>query len=218
MKKVCLLGTSPTLSEAPLDDDTIEKWALNNMYNVVPVEKISRWFQIHSEESVRDVPDWEKYKGITVPIYMQEHYDEIPTSIKYPLDEMTKLFGYKLFRSTLDFMMALAIAEEYDVIYLYGVDMANNTEYAYQRPTLMYWIGRAIGMGIKIILPDNCDLLKNYFVYGYDDEKKTDFEIKAKARMAALTSQGRQAEKDYYLTKGAIDTFEYILRDIGVTP
>jgi hypothetical protein len=218
MKKVCLLGTSPTLPQAPMDDDTIEKWALNNMYHICPVEKISRWFQIHNEESVRDAPDWDKYKNITVPIYMQDHYPEIPTSVKFPLDEMVKLFGYKLFRSTLDFMMTMAIAEAYDVIYIYGVDMANNTEYAYQRPSLLFWIGQALGRGIKIIMPDDCDLLKNYFVYGYDDERKSDFEIKARARKATLEAQGRQGEKDYYLCKGAIDTFDFLLRDIGVTP
>lgn len=218
MKKVCLLGTSPTLPEAPMNDDSIEKWALNNMYHIVPAEKISRWFQIHSKESVQASTDWEKYKEITVPIYMQDHYEEIPSSVKYPLEEMTKLFGYKLFRSTLDFMMAIAIAEEYDEIHIYGVDMANNTEFAHQRPTLMYWIGRAIGMGIKIFLPDDCDLMKNYFVYGYDDEKKSDFETKARARKAKLEAQGRQGEKDYYLAKGAIDTFDFLLRDIGVTP
>ena len=217
MRKVCLLGTSSTLKDAPLSDTSFEFWALNNMYVSITLEGVTKWFQIHSESSVRASDQWEHFKKFppTVQIYMQKQHDEIPQSVAYPLDEIQAKYR-GLFQSTLDYMIALALYEgDINEIHIYGVDMATNTEYAYQRPSMYYWLGRAEQAGIKVVLPDNCDLLKCYYKYGYEDEKKSDIATKLRARHAELDRNGNAQMKDYYLSLGAKDTCAFYLREMG---
>ena len=104
-----------------------------------------------------------------------------PFQQKYPLDDVIKdcLSGLveinenreetvrKYFTSTFAYMMGLAIHEKFDVIELYGIDMENNTEYGYQRPCGEFWIGLALGRGIKVTLPEPC-LLCQAPLYGYE--------------------------------------------------
>ena len=221
-KKVCLLGTSNTLNQAPFNDSSFEFWALNDMYEMIPTKNITRWFEIHTrQEQERHVSKrasgsyLEGLKALTIPVYMQEHFEDVPTSIKYPLETMVEHFGRQYFKSTLDYMMALALYEGFEEIHLYGVNMADNIEYAHQRPSMEYWIGRAEGMGVKVVLPEGCDLMKGYFRYGYDEEKENDLLIKARTKSAELDRQSKEFMKNYYLSLGAKDTWDFILRELG---
>lgn len=220
-KKVCILGTASTLKEAPFNDNTLEFWALGDMFGSVPMQKISRWFEIHSrEENDKHIIRYtnqsqiEALKSLTIPVYMQEHYRDIPASIPYPLEEMANQYR-DLFRSTVDYMMALAIHENYDEIHMYGINMSTDGEYASQRPSLYYWLGQAEGRGIKIFLPAGCDLLKAYFRYGYDEEKENDLLIKARSKSAELAKNAAEFQKNYYLSLGAKDTWDFIQRELG---
>lgn len=216
-----MLGTSNTLKEAPFGDKSFEFWALNDMYAMIPTDNITRWFDIHLRHRI-DVyharvsgkNHIEELKALTIPIYMQEQHDDIPTSVKYPLEEMIKHFGRDYFQSTLDFMIALALHEGFNEIHIYGVNMAVNEEYAYQRPSMTYWLGRAEGMGVKIVLPEGCDILKQYFRYGYEEQKERDLLIKARAKSAELDRQAKEFMKNYYLATGAKDTWDFILREL----
>jgi len=221
-KKVCLLGTSNTLKEAPIHDKSFEFWALNDMFAVIPEGIATRWFEIHTRNNIEichtrnaaiDYLGW--FQKSTIPVYMQEKFDDIPASIKYPLEEITKYFGRQYFKSSLDYMMALALYEGFEEIHVYGVNMAVGDEYAYQKPSMEYWIGRAEGMGVKVVLPAGCDLMKGYFRYGYDEQKETDLLIKAQSKNAELARQAAEYQKNYYLSMGAKDTWDFILRELG---
>jgi hypothetical protein len=220
-KKVCLLGTSNTLKEAPFKDKSFEFWALNDMYAMIPKENITRWFEMHKREFI-DVyharisgkSHIEELRNLKIPIYMQEEHEDIPTSIKYPLEEMIKHFKRDYFQSTLDYMMAFALYEGFEKIHIYGVNMAINEEYVYQRASMSYWIGRAESMGVNVVLPKGCDLLKQYFRYGYEAEKESDLLIKARAKSAELDLQSKEFMKNYYLSLGAKDTWDFILREL----
>ena len=221
-KKVCLLGTSNTLKEAPLSDKSFEFWALNDMFSMIPKGVATRWFEIHSKKAREkhtprgaDISYLEGLASLNVPIYMQEQCQDIPTSIKYPRAEMVEHFGRQYFKSTLDYMIALALYEGFEEIHIYGVNMAYAEEYAHQKPSMEYWIGRAEGMGVKVVLPEGCDLLKGYFQYGYDEEKESDLLIKARTKSAELDRQGKEFMKNYYLSLGAKDTWDFILRELG---
>ena len=222
-KKVCLLGTSNTLNQAPFNDKSFEFWALNDMFVTLPEGLATRWFEFHDRkthethkprgDSNISYLDW--FRSATIPVYMQEHFEDIPASIKYPLETMVEHFGRQYFKSTLDYMMALALYEGFEEIHLYGVNMADNIEYAHQRPSMEYWIGRAEGMGVKVVLPEGCDLMKGYFRYGYDEERESDLLIKARTKSAELDRQSKEFMKNYYLSLGAKDTWDFILRELG---
>ncbi|MGE5404617.1 MAG: hypothetical protein ACM3PP_06725 [Candidatus Saccharibacteria bacterium] len=221
-KKVCLLGTSNTLKLAPLGDRSFEFWALNDMYDVVPVEMIDRWFDIHGRSTheshvsrASETRHIDGLRALTMPVYMQERFEDIPASVKYPLEEIIAHFNRQYFKSTLDYMLALALYEGFEEIHIYGVDMAAGSEYSHQKPSLEYWIGRAEGMGVKVVLPAGSDLLKAYFRYGYDEEKEGDLLIKARAKSAELAKNAAEFQKNYYLSLGAKDTWDFVLREFG---
>lgn len=220
MGKVCILGTAETLKEAPLNDSSFDFWALNDMYDVVSEERINRWFEIHSLFEIQDSVsrktgkshiEW--LKNCKIPVYMQDKHEDIPTSVKYPIDEILDRFGTDYFHSTIDYEIAIALYEGYKEIHIYGVNMAINEEYGYQRPSACFWLGVAKGMGVKVVLPKSCDLLKGYYRYGYNYLQQSDFEKKALSKITQLENESAQYQKNYYLAMGAKSAWEYILRE-----
>ena len=135
---------------------------------------------------------------------MQEHYEDIPASVAYPLEEMIEAYGiprigqeYRkdaYFTNSVSFMLALAIHEGADVIGIYGVDMAVLSEYNEQRPSCEYYIGVAKGRGIEILLPTEADLLKTRWIYGYEDEKKTAWELKLNKTVQEMQERKHQSD------------------------
>jgi hypothetical protein len=115
------------------------------------------------------------------PIYMLEKYDGIPQAIAYPLREVVDNLlanfrhtpsvtwrnddGY--FTSTVAYAIALGIYKGYTAIEFYGVEMAINTEYLYQRPCVAFWIGLAIGKDIKITFNGS---MFDSPLYGYEGD------------------------------------------------
>ena len=117
------------------------------------------------------------------PIYMQEVDPEVPASVKYPKDEIVARFlpdyrrivdggeeQIEYFGSSVEYMLALALYEDYDEIQIWGVEMASNTEYRDQRASGSFWLGVA-GQHAKLVLPANCSLLKGP-LYGYGQVPK----------------------------------------------
>ena len=85
-------------------------------------------------------------------------------------------------------MIAMAIYEGFDVIHLYGVDMAVGSEYEKQRPSCEFWMGVAKELGIKLYIPDQSDLLKCLCVYGRST-KMEPFVLKMNDRKKFQTAQ-----------------------------
>ena len=183
-KKLAMVGYANSWREAPFKDKSFEIWIMNNMYNIAP--RFDRVFDIHDLDEIQNRPQksdepkhYETIKTLPKPIYMQDHYDEIPASVKYPLDEMIKEFyipeamGDKLFTTcTVTHMLALAIYEGFEEIHLYGIDEAVDSEYVDEMPGVLYWLGVAYGKGIKIVISPNSPLLKGFWIYGYEDKPK----------------------------------------------
>lgn len=105
--------------------------------------------------------------------YTLFHWDRIPHSKEYPLQEIVNHFGICYFNSTLDFMVAHAIYSGATELSFYGVNMTQKEEYISQKPGVEFWIGVALGKGIKVNLQyDYTSLFRskvwngNEFVYG----------------------------------------------------
>jgi len=197
MKKVAIVGYTETKDMAPFADPSWEIWGMNDLYKFI--NKYDRWFEIHGKDRDGYInktkpgrTPWEQVKttlaAMQCPVYLQEVNPEIPNSVQYPLEEIVAEFGQyfqnsedaRYFTNTVAYMIALAIYEKYDVIHVYGVDMAVHTEYESQRPSCEFWLGVAIGRGIKVHIPVEADLLKVQFLYGYEDAEKDRFRKKVK--------------------------------------
>ncbi len=176
MKQVALVGfnrkTMDFHTKAPKG---AEVWTVNHAWKYdIPV--IDRLFEIHApEHRINSNPisiehdNWLKEKH-GFPIYtLPETYEYIPSSVAYPFDEIateycgTLLAGDKVqrvFTSSFDYMLALAIYEGFDEIYIYGFAMRGDGEYGYQRDGLAYWMGYAGAKGIKVIQHEKSNLLR----------------------------------------------------------
>jgi hypothetical protein len=190
-RKVAILGFAESYKEAPFQDPTVEIWGLNELYKYIP--RWNRWFEIHDEETLgvttRDATaaeqqrhlEWLRAQPVGQPIYMQRPFCDgrFPAAVPFPLDELIARFypdaskvngrwdGAYL-TSTPAMMLAMAIAERYPWIGIYGIDLASDVEYLGQRPCMEYLIGLARGLGITVTVPRSAALLRAGHIYGFE--------------------------------------------------
>ncbi len=188
--KVAIVGFAPSWKQAPWDKpEEYEVFCLNEMYKLageVQNFHADRWFEIHSRNSAsKATPEHQAFlRQCPVPVYMWQKYDDIPNSARFPKDEIIAEFqkrGYKgaaYFTNSISWMFALAMLEGFKTIALYGVDMANDSEYGWQRPSCEYFIGLAEGLGIEVIIPSASDLLKCTQLYGFESDNRNRVWIK----------------------------------------
>jgi len=232
--KVCIVGCSDSCKQTPFTlTDEFEFWGVNNLYWTIPgkpaldgAHQFNRWFEIHQiEQNTSGV--WER-RGSTmfrnlavdhyldqlgildIPVYMREINPKIPKSELMPYDALVEKFG-RYFTNTISWEIAMAIAMGFKEIRIYGVDMAVDTEYGHQRPSCEYFLGVAAGLGIKIWLPDTCDLLKTRFLYGKEEPQAREFTEKLQeilgnmqAKMHSENEKLKAAEQQVIQYHGAI--------------
>ncbi len=206
MDSVALIGMGPSWREA-LESKADENWGINYIYELTEGEpdlKIDRVFDIHELRMYRNSRDkvekhikhWD-YLTSDKPFrfYAPMEYEEVPGLEVYPIEEALKLeYGFnryideegntkraRLFTSSFDYLMALAILELLDGkvhvhgegkrVELYGWSMgwanASETEYKYQLPGTAHWIGIALGRGIEVVLDKQTTIFKSQ-MYTYE--------------------------------------------------
>ena len=116
-------------------------------------------------------------------------------------------------------MLAHAICEGATELHVYGVDMAQSTEYSAQRPSCEFWLGFAEALGIKVYIPDTSDLLKCAFLYGVDDDgpihaKMTERAKGLKARLEAIMQQQQMAAQQQQQLRDAQMQIHGALEDV----
>jgi len=202
-KKVAIVGCSDTCKKTPFHlKDEFEFWGVNNLFITLP-GPWTRWFEIHHiaynetqrQWMRRGNPDFRglpvdqylrQLQALNIPIYMQQPCAIVPNAVLYPMADVKRLYG-DYWTNTISYMIALAIMEgHYDEIHIYGVDMAVNTEYHHQRPSCEFFLGIAAGKGIKLYLPDECDLLKTRFLYGFEEPKENKWNKKVNNMLASM--------------------------------
>ena len=183
-KTVAFVGMAATSSSlAPYDDENVEIWGVNEQHHYVWMKRWDRWFQMHDRKSFSRLHDTrglaQHYDWLQEnhgkPIYMQHVYDEVPDSVEYPLGRMIeKFFGnvrkgeekFKYFTSTMPFMSALALDEDFDRFEIYGMEMGGEDEYVAQKACGEFWLGMILGAGKESYLPPNNQILTGG-LYGY---------------------------------------------------
>jgi len=233
-KKVAIVGFAPSsmLDVRPLfDDPDLEVWGLNQIYLPFPLmaQRADRWFQIHHQHdfdaAVRDhqhgdwLAQWSKETGR--PIYMQERFPNIPSSIAYPAEYICKKWG-RYFTNSISWEIITAIEEGFEEIFIFGVDMAQDDEYSQQRPSCEYFIGIARGMGIKVHVPDKSDLLKTLWLYPFEPESP--MWVKCESRRRELQQRANEIYANEMAMRdnrnqviGAIENMNYVQKAWGNT-
>lgn len=179
-KAVAICGFGDSYKQAPFSDETVEIWGLNELHKYLP--RWSRWFELHDADTLgvtkRDLSEGEQKRHLEwlsrehgdKAIYMQPSFvDRFPNAQAYPLDTMIETFG-RYFTSTIGYMMALAIIEEFTWIGLFGVDLVSDVEYPHQRPNAEYLVGIARGLNRTVVIPTESAMCKGGHLYGYEKE------------------------------------------------
>lgn len=187
-KTVAIAGSAWTSRGwAPYGEEGVEVWCSNEMHGQPGVGKATRWFQLHPKWSfTKDhrLKHWEWLQEThDFPIYMQRQYDDVPNSVPYPLREIQNRFLHRIVRgedevktifgSTFAYAMALALHEGFQRIELFGIEMTLRGEWAYQRESMAFWLGRADGMGVEVWMPEECELFKMP-LYAYEEVRRGD--------------------------------------------
>jgi hypothetical protein len=180
---LCILGTAESLKDAPFGDETVEMWAVGTATAHKACERADRAFEMHPKRYWGQPAVTERYSNFDGPVYMQDHYDEIPNSVSYPYEEVKERFhldamGDNLYvTNTITWMILLALYEGYTDISLYGVHMSHETEYAYQRSSCSWALGIIHGFILegkpyRLYIAEQSALLKAEYEYGYAEPTK----------------------------------------------
>lgn len=217
VKRVALCGFAPmTRNQVPIQKD-LEIWTLNEA-RMMKYHRIDRLFQMHPrfdwDPDVRDQEYLSWLNAQDCPIYMWETHHDIPNSVRYPIEELIAKFGQPLgpehqgnapyFTSTFAYMLALAIHEGYDEIHMYGIDLTSEEEYRYQRAGAEYLLGWAKALGIRVVIPQDCPLLKGPLYGQYNDAKSVYTQNMIDQRLGLLGNQRAQLQAQMLALDGAI--------------
>lgn len=160
---VAICGTAgSSRDEIMQQPDDVELWGLNLSYRWMP--RCDVWFEMHdpniySGVFIAEHREW--LRNATIPVYMQRHFEEFPSSIAFPVDEVTEHGTFPdYFTSSVAYMIAMAVHQCVSEIRLLGVNMATGSEYGYQRSAAEYWCGVAAARGIKVYFPKQSPMLK----------------------------------------------------------
>lgn len=172
-RKVAIVGYTMSQRQAPWDSPDWYVMGMNNMHTMVQGTRWDGWIDLHDRRTIEADPvhlAWLRELH-PFPIYMLHPSPEYPSSRPFPAAELVARFG-DYFTNTVAWQVAWAITQvewatgDGAEIGIYGVDMAQGSEYAAQRPSCEYHIGIARGMGIDVTIPDTSDLLKTAAPYG----------------------------------------------------
>jgi len=187
---VAIVGFAENTRELHKKAKVDEIWSLNRCWELD--WNVDRIFEMHSLEYISDpnnadtkaslargkLTHWEWLQNNrNVPVITLEKYSEIPYSVAYPLnDVIADVYGdmyrgrerMRLFASTFDYMVAMAIHEKVDRIEIYGFEMMTGTEYQYQQNSGNLLMGIAAGRGIEVVTAEESLLIPRMKLYGYE--------------------------------------------------
>lgn len=152
-------------------------------------------------------------------VYVSRLDVRLPNAILYPLEEMTKPYGGRfvqsLLQSSVSFMLAMAINLKPKTIGLWGVDMAAESEYDYQRPGCHFFFNEAHKAGIEIVAPPQSDILEPLPLYGYKEHYPMYWRQKARkmelqARLRAAEQKEAESRNTITAMRGALGDINYI--------
>lgn len=173
-RRVAIVGNATaTRGFAPFDDPSWEIWGLA----WCPLKRADRLFEMHHPGMWSDYagPDYPAQLAASqTPIVMRERHEAIPASVAFPFERvdadlnggMDSAQRPDIYSSSINYMIAMAIAEGYGEIFLPGVEQLVGGPYTEQLPATEYLIGLARGRGIIVTQVPGSTLCKRNFAYG----------------------------------------------------
>ena len=179
--KVGIIAANESFAIAPFSDPEWEIWGCNSLWRYCRDEhglfRADRWFEMHPM-SVQTVQEEADIWACPVPIYLLDVGTETfpPHGIEYPLEAVLARFPYHYFTCTFAYQIALALHEGFTTIGLFGVELNKGTsrERIVEKACVEFWMGLALGQGVKVIIPDDSALANQSALYGYEYAQEVD--------------------------------------------
>lgn len=225
--KLALVGMAPSRSEILDEQDAFDEiWTINYWYKFIPELNPDRVFDMHDLYFYRDsAAQVERNKKHWEYIQSEKNHRFIAPleygglAEKYPLDKVAPLITnfhrkpdeyIKMWASSFDYLMSLAIAEEWDEIHLYGWQMGwgtkgSETEYIYQLPGMAFWTGYAVSRGIDVWVDGKTPLFKAK-MYTYNGGSMITRQT-LESFKKAYNLQLEQAQAKFHKKQGELETF-----------
>lgn len=222
--RVAIIGTTPHREQAPYDDESWEIWA----QSMPTIKRWDRWFEIHNADIIKtqhgalwnwlaakeQVPGFSPIPDGKKPVYMRAAHPEIAGSVAYPKHEIVARYGTWFLTSTAAFEVALALALGATDIALFGIDMANSTEYKEQKPGVRHFITLAKERGVRVFVPVECELLAPARMYGIEDDGtavlRTAKRAELEKRKAEIQQIQQQMRDEFCMLDGAIKMMDHM--------
>ena len=140
--------------------DADEVWGVNCAYQIQ--DRLDRIYFFDRPDLI--CPSFvEDVRMLDVDVFAVRHYNEIPRSKPYPVDDVVAEFGGVSFVCTVAWMIAHAIYEKVDSIDIAGMySLRNSHDYLSHKANLDFWLGVALGRGIHLKMCGDTGLLKPY--------------------------------------------------------
>ncbi len=137
-----------------------------------------RWFDLHPVDRTphhkgikvmrADAWAWYCKQDSRRPIYLLESHPECPASVAFPLSWVTAALRTKRFTSSAEMLIALAMCEGVERIVLNGIGTRTEPDFQFAHKGILYWIGRAEGAGVDVVIEPPSIYLEPDRIYGYE--------------------------------------------------
>lgn len=182
-----------------------EVWVVNSG-DYIKCDKL--WIMDDLRKIEKQYPEWALHlRDVKEPIVTCNAYPEYPTSVAFPLDEVTDNLKDDYFAVTPAYMIAYAIHIGVKTMYIYGCDFyyPGNVAVESGAACVCYWLGIARERKMVFKIPRDSTLLDAHlsrieggqagrrYLYGYDYNPGRSFE---------RISNGQAIELDHLVTAG----------------
>lgn len=177
--KIGIVGTyTQTLWSCPWHDPSWLFWGNSSAYNKVPPGRLDLLIDTHpkfcfSEARKNGFKNYFEFlKRCRTPILMQNTFEDVPASIRYPYEQVLTEFPHLEYKSMTAQLIAYALLMGATDIGFWGVEYGHQTEQFdgqgrfYQRDNCRLWVGIAYGRGVRIHTPPGCTLLHDNGMVG----------------------------------------------------
>lgn len=185
-RKIAIIGSAPTIDQTPWFDPSWEIWAHATIHTLC--RRVDRYFDLHPWSWIesKGSPGYLSWlKREKAPIFLAELRQEVPSSVRYPLDRILSEFP-RYFTSHTAYMVALALTEGVSHLGFFGIHYQLGSEYAEQRAGAEFWAGIAAGRGVQLVIPPTSPLCHEpKELYAYESHAEGEPAKKRKARKHA---------------------------------
>lgn len=228
-RRVAIVGTSLTTRPlAPWDDKTVEIWTLGKNYKHSDY-RCDRHYELHELAAGfnRWSPQYVQWmEANSERLWIQTKHPKLPKAKIFPINDIIGKWRRYLTCQIAE-MIGHALLEHSNgqrikQLGIYGCDLAQDSpipeknEYAWQRPSVEYWVGLCEGAGIDVIIPAGSDICKSSRIYGYEDDAFATMdncivqrEQELAQRMQQLEMQIQQASHQKAVLAGAAENLKW---------